>query len=78
MTDSPATRQSLVARLKNPRDEQACGEFVEIYTPLISSLCVRRAGKRPIPPTWPRRSFARWRGPSILSIWRVADHCAGV
>ena len=38
MTDSPATRQSLVARLKNPRDEQAWGEFVEIYAPLISSL----------------------------------------
>jgi RNA polymerase sigma-70 factor (ECF subfamily) len=27
-----------VARLKNPRDEQAWAEFVEIYTPLIHSL----------------------------------------
>jgi hypothetical protein len=30
MTDSPATRQSLLARLKNPRDEQAWAEFVAI------------------------------------------------
>ena len=38
MTDSPATRQSLLARLKNPRDEQAWAEFVAIYTPLIERL----------------------------------------
>jgi RNA polymerase sigma factor (sigma-70 family) len=38
MTDSPATRQSLLARLKNPRDEQAWAEFVAIYTPLIDRV----------------------------------------
>jgi RNA polymerase sigma-70 factor (ECF subfamily) len=38
MTDSPATRQSLVARLRNPNDEQAWTEFVAIYTPLIEGL----------------------------------------
>ncbi len=38
MTDSPATRQSLLARLRNPRDEQAWVEFVAIYTPLIDRL----------------------------------------
>jgi RNA polymerase sigma factor (sigma-70 family) len=38
MTDSPATRQSLLARLKDPRDERAWAEFVAIYTPLIDRL----------------------------------------
>ena len=41
MTDSPATRQSLLVRLRNPRDGQAWAEFVAIYTPLI--LRVARA-----------------------------------
>ena len=38
MTDSPATRQSLLVRLRNPRDGQAWSEFVAIYTPLIDRL----------------------------------------
>jgi RNA polymerase sigma-70 factor (ECF subfamily) len=38
MTESPATRQSLLVRLKDPRDEQAWAEFVAIYTPLINRL----------------------------------------
>src|SRR5271156_2809748 len=38
MTDSPPTRQSLLFRLKDPRDEQAWSEFVAIYTPLIDRL----------------------------------------
>src|SRR5271156_6610497 len=38
MTDSPPTRQSLLFRLKDPRDEQAWSEFVVIYTPLIDRL----------------------------------------
>jgi RNA polymerase sigma factor (sigma-70 family) len=38
MTDSPATRQSLLVRLKDPRDGQAWGEFVAIYGPLIERL----------------------------------------
>ena len=38
MTDSPPTRQSLLARLKNPGDGQAWTEFVVIYTPLIDRL----------------------------------------
>jgi RNA polymerase sigma-70 factor (ECF subfamily) len=42
MTDSPATRQSLLIRLKDPRDGQAWAEFVAIYTPLIDRLA--RAG----------------------------------
>ncbi len=42
MTDSPATRQSLLARLKDPRDERAWAEFVAIYTPLIERLARAR------------------------------------
>ena len=42
MADSPATRQSLLVRLKNPRDEQAWAEFVEIYAPLIDRLARAR------------------------------------
>lgn len=38
MTDSPATRQSLLVRLRDPRDGQAWTEFVAIYTPLIDRL----------------------------------------
>jgi RNA polymerase sigma factor (sigma-70 family) len=38
MTDSPATRQSLLVRLKDPRDGQAWSEFVAISTPLIDRL----------------------------------------
>jgi RNA polymerase sigma-70 factor (ECF subfamily) len=42
MADSPATRQSLLVRLKNPRDEHAWAEFVEIYAPLIDRLARAR------------------------------------
>jgi len=38
MTDSSATRQSLLVRLKDPRDGQAWSEFVAIYTPLVDRL----------------------------------------
>src|SRR5271166_4096417 len=38
MTDSPATRQSLLVRLKDPKDGQAWSEFVAIYAPLIDRL----------------------------------------
>ena len=38
MTDSPATRQSLLVRLKDPKDGLAWSEFVAIYTPLIDRL----------------------------------------
>jgi RNA polymerase sigma factor (sigma-70 family) len=38
MTDSPATRQSLLVRLRDSRDGQAWAEFVAIYTPLIERV----------------------------------------
>jgi RNA polymerase sigma-70 factor (ECF subfamily) len=34
----PTTRRSLVLRLRNPGDEAAWGEFVEIYEPLVYRL----------------------------------------
>jgi RNA polymerase sigma-70 factor (ECF subfamily) len=43
LTESPATRPSLLVRLKFPRDEQAWVEFVEIYEPLVRRLA-RRSG----------------------------------
>jgi RNA polymerase sigma-70 factor (ECF subfamily) len=42
MSSSPSTRPSLLLRIRNPRDEQAWCEFVEIYEPLILRLARRR------------------------------------
>ena len=38
MDDSPSTRASLLVRLRDPRDERAWAEFVDIYTPLVHRL----------------------------------------
>jgi RNA polymerase sigma factor (sigma-70 family) len=38
MDDTPATRLSLLARIRDPRDEPAWREFTEIYGPLIVRL----------------------------------------
>ena len=43
MDSDPETRPSLLLRLREPRDEQAWAEFLEIYQPLIYRL-VRRRG----------------------------------
>jgi RNA polymerase sigma factor (sigma-70 family) len=42
MRDTPTTRPSLLVRLRNPMDERAWGEFVEIYGPLIEQLARQR------------------------------------
>jgi RNA polymerase sigma-70 factor (ECF subfamily) len=42
MTDPPPTRPSLLARLRDPRDEPAWEEFVAIYTPLIDRVARSR------------------------------------
>ena len=42
MHTSPETRPSLLLRLRNPQDEQAWREFLEIYEPLIERLARRR------------------------------------
>jgi RNA polymerase sigma-70 factor (ECF subfamily) len=42
MIDSPATRQSLLVRLKDPQDGLAWAEFLAIYTPLIDRLARAR------------------------------------
>ena len=41
MTDPPSTHPSLLARLRDPRDERAWEEFLEIYTPLLHQLARR-------------------------------------
>jgi RNA polymerase sigma factor (sigma-70 family) len=38
MRDSPTTRPSLLVRIRDPQDERAWAEFVEIYTPLVHRL----------------------------------------
>src|SRR2546430_17610403 len=35
MGDSPATRASLLVRLRDPRDGRAWSEFVDLYAPLV-------------------------------------------
>ena len=38
MDDSPITRASLLVRIRDPQDERAWGEFLEIYGPLVHRL----------------------------------------
>jgi len=42
MTQSDATRPSLLVRIKDRRDRQAWAQFVEIYAPLVYELARRR------------------------------------
>ena len=42
MTQSDATRPSLLVRIKDHRDRQAWGQFVEIYAPLVYDMARRR------------------------------------
>jgi RNA polymerase sigma-70 factor (ECF subfamily) len=42
MVDSPDTRPSLLVRIRDPQDERAWSEFVEIYSPLIHQLARRK------------------------------------
>jgi len=42
MAEIPATRASLLLRLRDPRDEAAWKEFVELYAPLIYSYARKR------------------------------------
>jgi RNA polymerase sigma-70 factor (ECF subfamily) len=42
MNEWPSTRPSLLVRLRDPRDERAWAEFLEIYTPLVYRLARRK------------------------------------
>jgi RNA polymerase sigma factor (sigma-70 family) len=42
MSEPTTTRPSLLLRLRDPMDERAWGEFVEIYGPLVHRLARRR------------------------------------
>src|SRR3954470_13883371 len=46
MSESIPTRSSLLVRLRDPRDEQAWAEFVEIYTPLILRVAMQTGLQR--------------------------------
>jgi RNA polymerase sigma-70 factor (ECF subfamily) len=42
MSEAPVTRSSLLVRIRDPQDERAWAEFMEIYTPLVYQLARRR------------------------------------
>ncbi len=42
MSQTPATRASLLIRLRDHQDEEAWGEFVAIYTPMLRRLARRQ------------------------------------
>jgi RNA polymerase sigma factor (sigma-70 family) len=42
MDEWPSTRASLLIRLRDPSDERAWAEFVEIYTPLVRRVALRK------------------------------------
>src|SRR5262245_1105046 len=42
MDAAPSTRRSLLIRLRDPEDELAWSEFMEIYSPLVQRLARRR------------------------------------
>ena len=42
MDDSPATRRSLIVKLRDPADSAAWGEFVALYEPLVYRLARRK------------------------------------
>src|SRR3954471_12714004 len=42
MDEQPETRPSLLVRLRDPRDERAWAEFLEIYQPLVHRLARRK------------------------------------
>ena len=42
MDETPATRPSLLVRSRDPRDERAWGEFLEIYSPLVYQFARRK------------------------------------
>ncbi len=42
MEDQPATRPSLLARIRDPRDAEAWAQFVALYSPLVYRFARRR------------------------------------
>jgi RNA polymerase sigma factor (sigma-70 family) len=42
MIQSDATRPSLLVRIRDPRDREAWGQFVDIYAPLVYEMARRR------------------------------------
>ena len=55
MTQSPETRESLLLRIRDPRDRDAWYEFVSIYRPLIYRVA-RRYGLQEAQSNWPALS----------------------
>jgi hypothetical protein len=49
MSGTPPTRPSLLVRIRDPRDDAAWAEFVDIYGPLVYDY--GRRSRTPTPPT---------------------------
>ena len=42
LTDFPETRESLIAQIRDPEDQDAWNQFVGIYRPIVQRLAIRR------------------------------------
>ncbi len=68
MAEFPSTRASLLVRLREPQDEEAWREFVELYTPLVFGYGASRACRTPTPRIFRRKCSA----PSPL-LWQGSN-----
>ncbi len=53
MDSSPATRASLLIRLRDPHDADAWRQFVQVYAPVVYGFAAqtREGFRTPMPPT---------------------------
>ena len=42
MTNFPETRDSLIAQIRNPADQEAWEQFVQIYRPVVKRIAIKR------------------------------------
>ena len=42
MTNFPETRESLIAQIRNPEDQDAWEKFVKIYRPVVTRIAIKR------------------------------------
>ena len=77
MDDSPATRRTLIVKLRDPADSVAWGEFVASTSRWFTDWLAGRAFRTPMRTTSARRSSRRWPGPSIAGSPAGAPSAAG-
>ena len=78
MDQSPATRQSLIVKLRDPADSGAWCEFVAtLRTARVPAGSSKRACRTPTPETSARTCSGRWPGRSIAGTQTAAASAAG-